>query len=525
MGSFDKLMGDIYNNFDNEEQQQSAGDDLVDVPTEVIENQVAVDEFLDEPAANSDEMEVPQAEEQADDQPNDPIVGSTEGEKPALDNTSEISVTLSKDGQYSLFGEDDLIVLSGNGEDEENGCKATPAPKTSGSKKTGKKDTKAPSAPVKPKEELKVTAEWTLHYSTLSIRIGDLFPDMTDTEEKTLEEVRQKMEESFFQFTRSRVKWDYDKEEKRLYPDVFATSKGADFNTEIGARLKRARQSVGMDQLEVAAFLGIDKSTISRYESGERTPDVFTIGQLAELYRVTTDFLISGMKEIKSVKLGLGKLYLKVDEYLKEVAEAAAVPHSYITSRDGRLYEARESHLGRLVVPAAFVPSLDEVNAGFRFSLPKIPGRLLSQTLSFFRAYCSKWQQNEVMTLIYWDILEQKYILECPYQEVSKVRIDAQFDEKYIGRNSSRFIPVMHIHSHNMMKANFSPLDNQNELSYMLYMVVGQLDQEIPAVSLRVGCNGSYINNLPIERYFNLPILNDREVTYPVTWDQRVTIL
>lgn len=222
--------------------------------------------------------------------------------------------------------------------------------------------------------------------------------------------------------------------------------------------------------------------------------------------------------------MSMTKFFWKIREYYDFLNAAVIPPKSYIAGRNGRVYEIRESYLGRLVVPAEHIPLLDEITPGFKFNLPKIPGKLLSQTLAFFRAYCQEWDQNEVMTIIYWDILKKEYILDCPIQEVSKVHIHATFNQKYIGRNSERYVPIMHIHSHNTMEAHFSAVDNQNEKRYMLYMVVGRLDEQRPSISLRVGSNGSYINELPIEKYFNNPILDDKETQYPSEWDNCVSI-
>lgn len=142
--------------------------------------------------------------------------------------------------------------------------------------------------------------------------------------------------------------------------------------------------------------------------------------------------------------MSLTKFFWKISDYLNV---ASSQPNGYIAGRDGQLYEVRENYLGRLVVPAKYIPALDEVTPGFKFRLPKIPGRLLIQTLAFFRSYCWEWEQNEVMTIIYWDVVKQEYLLDCPEQEVSKFHINATFDEKYIGRNSQRYLPIMHIHS------------------------------------------------------------------------------
>ncbi len=60
----------------------------------------------------------------------------------------------------------------------------------------------------------------------------------------------------------------------------------------LGRRLKalRGKQS----QAALASLLGISQEEISRFESGNRVPGVPLLIRLAELHRVTLDWLITG---------------------------------------------------------------------------------------------------------------------------------------------------------------------------------------------------------------------------------------
>lgn len=57
-------------------------------------------------------------------------------------------------------------------------------------------------------------------------------------------------------------------------------------------KLTQARKDIGLSQREVACLLDISKSTIASYETGRTQPDIETLGQLADLYEVSTDWLI-----------------------------------------------------------------------------------------------------------------------------------------------------------------------------------------------------------------------------------------
>mgnify|MGYP000243291747 CR=1 FL=1 len=60
--------------------------------------------------------------------------------------------------------------------------------------------------------------------------------------------------------------------------------------------IKRARKSAKMTQQQVADILNTSRSNITKYETGALEPNLETIGLLAELYNVSTDWLL-GIKK------------------------------------------------------------------------------------------------------------------------------------------------------------------------------------------------------------------------------------
>lgn len=63
-------------------------------------------------------------------------------------------------------------------------------------------------------------------------------------------------------------------------------------------RLRQARRNVGMTQADVAYALYTDQCMISRYETGERIPDMPRTVELAKMYGVSMDWLC-GMEEVR----------------------------------------------------------------------------------------------------------------------------------------------------------------------------------------------------------------------------------
>ena len=55
--------------------------------------------------------------------------------------------------------------------------------------------------------------------------------------------------------------------------------------------MRDLREDNDLTQQEVAAHLGMQRSVYRRYESGERETPAWVISALADLYRVSTDYI------------------------------------------------------------------------------------------------------------------------------------------------------------------------------------------------------------------------------------------
>lgn len=62
--------------------------------------------------------------------------------------------------------------------------------------------------------------------------------------------------------------------------------------TKFPERLKEARKNKGLKQREVASYLGIRDRSYQNYEGGDREPEYKTLIALADLFDVTTDYLL-----------------------------------------------------------------------------------------------------------------------------------------------------------------------------------------------------------------------------------------
>ena len=66
---------------------------------------------------------------------------------------------------------------------------------------------------------------------------------------------------------------------------------------DFGYRLRELRLSKQMTQAQVAKRLNLSKTTISGYENNIKTPSIDVLVRLANLYGVTSDYILGSEKK------------------------------------------------------------------------------------------------------------------------------------------------------------------------------------------------------------------------------------
>ena len=88
---------------------------------------------------------------------------------------------------------------------------------------------------------------------------------------------------------------------------------------DFGNRLKTLRKNQKMTQQQLAIRLGVAKSIISYYESGDRFPSYDVLTKIARTFHVTTDFLL-GLERTRTLDVSdLNDAYIA---FLETVANA-----------------------------------------------------------------------------------------------------------------------------------------------------------------------------------------------------------
>ena len=141
---------------------------------------------------------------------------------------------------------------------------------------------------------------------------------------------------------------------------------------EFTKRLKSLRGN--NSQKAVAKEIGTDQQTLSRYETGDRTPDAEMLLRIADYYNVSTDYLL-GRTEIPSIP---------TDGKLQAAAEVTGLSDAAITSLQ-KLYENnnmtwKTEILNMILESDEFLHILHYIEQSFTRPNKKIQYELLSTT-------------------------------------------------------------------------------------------------------------------------------------------------
>ena len=200
-----------------------------------------------------------------------------------------------------------------------------------------------------------------------------------------------------------------------------------------------------------------------------------------------------------------------------EEAEQSEKPICIFPGRNGQLYLMRKKETGTFITSAAPIEKASEVSVGFRPTLPLIPFSLFNQIISFFREYSNGENVTEALAQIYWDRQEKKFTVFVPEQIADHTHVEAVcLDQNH--PDESRYLYYADIHSHNLMDAFFSAMDDRDEKATGLYFVVGNLNHFFPSVRARISNGGRYLE-IPVDTVVEAP-----EYSYPVEWKSSIRV-
>ena len=71
---------------------------------------------------------------------------------------------------------------------------------------------------------------------------------------------------------------------------------------EFGEQLRKAREGKGMTQQSLAEQLYVTRQSVSRWECGDRYPDLLTTKKISQILDVSLDALLAGKEMVKLVE-------------------------------------------------------------------------------------------------------------------------------------------------------------------------------------------------------------------------------
>ena len=129
----------------------------------------------------------------------------------------------------------------------------------------------------------------------------------------------------------------------------------------------------------------------------------------------------------------------------------------------------------------------DDSLSSFERKLPPIPSKFHIVCMFFFKEICKRYNTEAALQLFYNE--EKGYFLHLPEQVVRHASVDFERDYMLEANN----LLVADIHSHGIIPAFFSSIDDRDELGTRLFIVYGDLLKK-PAFRLRAGSGGHFKN-------------------------------
>ena len=88
-------------------------------------------------------------------------------------------------------------------------------------------------------------------------------------------------------------------------------------------KLRELREATGKTQDDIALYLNVGRNTVSRYESGEREPDLQTIKKLADYFNVTTDYLLGRITVQNLLNKKTASFHMPLEEIIMNSSEVS----------------------------------------------------------------------------------------------------------------------------------------------------------------------------------------------------------
>jgi PRTRC genetic system protein A len=196
----------------------------------------------------------------------------------------------------------------------------------------------------------------------------------------------------------------------------------------------------------------------------------------------------------------MGLIGYVVHREAADYCESQGAMFDYILAGDGLYLAAdRDEMVVAFPIARAEVRGLQPAGSLFDFDLPHVPASLVGRILQISRYYATGSKES-----LFWlrhselNPYDNGWLLEEPAQERTGMSC-----RPHDGQADIYERVIIEIHSHHVMPARFSSIDDADETGFRIYGVIGNL-HEAPEIRLRVGVYG-YFWEIPATWALELP--------------------
>ncbi len=158
--------------------------------------------------------------------------------------------------------------------------------------------------------------------------------------------------------------------------------------------------------------------------------------------------------------------FLEAKKYLAD-KEYGLCRYTECIDEEDRTYRVEKTPVGLFKVEEGEIYGEE---SEFTLSLPKVEPVVWLRIQEFFKVFARRGL--EVAVNLFYDMEKKKYLLFVPQQEVNPVHCTIHYSDRW-QEIASRCLFVAEIHSHHVMRAQFSDIDNADEKGSRIFGVWG----------------------------------------------------
>jgi hypothetical protein len=177
-----------------------------------------------------------------------------------------------------------------------------------------------------------------------------------------------------------------------------------------------------------------------------------------------------------------------------------AALYEYVMAGNGLFIRgARREFQAQFCIQPCVVRGLEELEPSLELNTPRVPREMITEMLR--RARAARDEKRRPCEIVFHLVFTDAGVWQCHVPDQNQLPMRAKPSDD--SPTSSYAQACIEIHSHVDMEASFSSIDDQDEMGFRIYGVLGCISTT-PVIRVRVGMYG-YRHNIPAHWVFDLP--------------------